>query len=54
MDSDLRLKRMYAKLNRRYWCGELPADTCVWWEPCADTFGKTVLVEGDEHFCHQD
>ena len=45
MDSDLRLKRMFAKLNRRYWSGELPADTCVWWEPCGDTFGKTNLVE---------
>ena len=48
IDSDLRLKRLYAKSNRRYWAGELPTNTAFWGEPCADASAKPVEIDGAE------
>lgn len=48
MESDLKLRRLYRKLNDQYWAGELP-DVAIWWEPCSSAAGLTFEIAGAEH-----
>jgi len=33
MQSDRALKNQFAKYNRKYWAGQLPEHTVIYWEP---------------------
>ncbi len=42
--SDRQLKTWYCKFNRKYWNGELPEDTILYWEPLSADAGVTCPV----------
>src|SRR4051812_49413097 len=42
MDSSARaLKRLYNRLNKKYWNNNLPADVVCIWRPCDDAVART-------------
>ena len=48
MNSDLGLRRKYNAFNKRYFNGELPSNTVIWYEPCVRACGETVEIDGAE------
>jgi hypothetical protein len=41
MNSAISLKRLFNRLNHKWWGGQLPEVTCLW-RPCDDALGKTI------------
>lgn len=44
MDSDRQLKRAYLRFNRRFFGGQLPHDTVVYWQPLSGDDGASCPV----------
>lgn len=48
MNSDPQLRRWYLAFNRKYFRGELPEETAVFWEPDGGHLGTTMKMPDGE------
>lgn len=48
MTSDAKLKRLYTRLNRKYFNGQLRDDVAVFWEPCQDNIAVTFEFDAPD------